>query len=302
MTSGVYIIRNLTNGKVYIGASANVERRWRNHENDLRRGVHHSSHLQRAWLKYGEDAFAFDVLEETSDLSGRESWWISHVRPDLRGRGFNLFGGASGHHERSAEHRERMSRIKAGRKASDETRAKISASKRGTRWSAEFRARRKLNPPVLSEAGRQKIRLAHVGRKLSIESKAKLAAALRASWQRRRSDSCKNGHPYSEFLVMASGFRACRECRRLNAIRHNARRTAARRAAPKAPPRRPPPRTHCHKGHPLTSENVILEKVKRKRPNWSDVARRCRICRNASWPGSSRRPAAVSDDSSGSSV
>ena len=62
-TGGVYEIRNITNGKVYIGQTARFAHRWSVHRASLRGNKHHSSHLQRAWNFYGEDAFAFRILE-----------------------------------------------------------------------------------------------------------------------------------------------------------------------------------------------------------------------------------------------
>jgi len=62
MSSGVYQIKNAINGKLYIGSSNQVERRFYLHKWDLKRGKHHSITLQRSWDKYGEDAFLFSVL------------------------------------------------------------------------------------------------------------------------------------------------------------------------------------------------------------------------------------------------
>ena len=55
MIAGVYKIRNLIDGKVDIGSSANVKARWYAHRYELRLGTHHSRYLQRAWDKYGEE-------------------------------------------------------------------------------------------------------------------------------------------------------------------------------------------------------------------------------------------------------
>ena len=62
MNCGVYQIENLINGKLYIGSSNQIERRFYLHKWDLRRGKHHSITLQRAWDKYGESAFNFSVI------------------------------------------------------------------------------------------------------------------------------------------------------------------------------------------------------------------------------------------------
>ncbi len=65
MKFGVYRIRNVINGKSYIGsASTNngITQRWHIHRHLLRNNKHHSIHLQRAWNKHEEPAFVFEVL------------------------------------------------------------------------------------------------------------------------------------------------------------------------------------------------------------------------------------------------
>jgi len=60
---GVYRIRNKVNDKRYIGSSEDVEGRWNDHQNTLRVGSN-SIVLQRAWDKYGEENFVFEIEEE----------------------------------------------------------------------------------------------------------------------------------------------------------------------------------------------------------------------------------------------
>ncbi len=64
MKSGIYQIRNLINGKVYVGSFRNLKERWGEHKRLLRsnRLKHHSPHLQHAWNKYGEENFIFEIL------------------------------------------------------------------------------------------------------------------------------------------------------------------------------------------------------------------------------------------------
>lgn len=64
MTCGIYAITNTVNGKRYVGQAMDIEKRWSYHRQDLSRGDHHSRYLQRAWNKYGADAFAFSVVLE----------------------------------------------------------------------------------------------------------------------------------------------------------------------------------------------------------------------------------------------
>ncbi len=63
LKSGVYQIRNLINGKVYIGSAKRFKERGKDHLRSLERGKHHNKHLQASWNKYGTDNFVFEVIE-----------------------------------------------------------------------------------------------------------------------------------------------------------------------------------------------------------------------------------------------
>ena len=60
MNCGIYKIMN-TNGKVYIGSSIHINKRWSEHLRQLRGKYHENKYLQRSWNKYG-DSFVFEVL------------------------------------------------------------------------------------------------------------------------------------------------------------------------------------------------------------------------------------------------
>lgn len=64
MTCGIYRILNVKSGKFYLGSSKNIEHRWKGHLRDLEAGNHHNVLLQRAYAKYGRDAFSFEVIVE----------------------------------------------------------------------------------------------------------------------------------------------------------------------------------------------------------------------------------------------
>lgn len=63
MTTGIYMIRNKINDKVYIGASIHVEERFQQHLNELRKGTHVNKYLQHAFNVYGESNFEFSIVE-----------------------------------------------------------------------------------------------------------------------------------------------------------------------------------------------------------------------------------------------
>ena len=82
MGSGIYTITS-PSGNVYIGSTANFTRRWNEHRSELRRGVHHSFKLQRAWDKYGEVSMIFAVLRECAvgDLLAEENAALVAIKP-----------------------------------------------------------------------------------------------------------------------------------------------------------------------------------------------------------------------------
>ena len=59
---GIYKIENKVNGKVYIGQSIDIEKRWKSHISYLNKGIHRNKHLQSAWDKYGEGNFDKKIL------------------------------------------------------------------------------------------------------------------------------------------------------------------------------------------------------------------------------------------------
>lgn len=61
--SGVYQIRNLNNGRVYIGSAKLFSGRCQQHLYSLGKGTHYNKFLQNDFNKCGTDAFIFEVLE-----------------------------------------------------------------------------------------------------------------------------------------------------------------------------------------------------------------------------------------------
>lgn len=64
---GIYKILNLKNNKLYYGSSKNIKKRWATHRNHLKNNKHVNCILQRAWDKYGESSFSFEVVELCSE-------------------------------------------------------------------------------------------------------------------------------------------------------------------------------------------------------------------------------------------
>lgn len=78
---GIYQIRNKTTDQAYIGSSKDINNRWRNHKQMLRLDQHHCIHLQRAWNKYAELNFIFEVIEVCNEenLLVREQHYLDVV-------------------------------------------------------------------------------------------------------------------------------------------------------------------------------------------------------------------------------
>lgn len=98
--SGIYCIENQVNHKKYIGQSRDIYTRIKEHKKRLRcKFPHENRYLQRAWDKYGEDAFTFSVIEkcDISCLDDREIYWISFYESSCDKYGYNAeLGGSCG--------------------------------------------------------------------------------------------------------------------------------------------------------------------------------------------------------------
>lgn len=82
MASGIYLITNTVNQKKYIGSSVNINRRWKQHRWALCMNRHRNAHLQAAWNKYGEQSFKFEILCLTDDLCRIEQVFLKTWKPE----------------------------------------------------------------------------------------------------------------------------------------------------------------------------------------------------------------------------
>ena len=92
--SGVYKIVNKINGKIYVGSTVDLEKRKREHFNDLKGNKHCNKHLQRAFNKYNkEDNFIFEILEYVEDLHSlvvREQYYMDLYKSYDAKYGYNI--------------------------------------------------------------------------------------------------------------------------------------------------------------------------------------------------------------------
>lgn len=156
---GVYSITNIITGDFYIGSAVNIDTRWKRHIRDLRQGIHHNSRIQRAWLKYGEGVFQFEIIRNC-DKDVRiaiEQFHLDELKPTYN---FCKIAGTPSGVPVSDETREKLRRASTGRIVSDEVRNILRI--------------RALNMPLEHRA---KIAAALRGRKASVETKAKQSLA-----------------------------------------------------------------------------------------------------------------------------
>lgn len=89
---GIYCIKNKISGKVYIGSSKNIERRFRRHRTELNTKRHSNKHLERAYQRDGEENFDFIILEICleEELISKEIYYINKYEALDNTKGYNL--------------------------------------------------------------------------------------------------------------------------------------------------------------------------------------------------------------------
>ena len=208
---GVYCWRNLVNGKRYVGSAVRLLKRMNGHLNSLRLGVHKNVHLQRAWNRYGDRKFVFQILErcEPENCLIREQAWINEFDSSNPRKGYNICptAGSMFGFRHSMSSKEKIS-VNGKKSWTQDRRTKrsLDASSR-VGWSFSQESRLKMSRTRLSKIAsgeiqvtghpqsqetRERISSAHRGKTLSPEHRAKLSAAKKGKpWTvaRRNSNS-----------------------------------------------------------------------------------------------------------------
>ncbi len=113
---GVFQIRNLTNEKIFVGSSLNLDGIFNRHEFSLKMDGHANKSLQKDWNALGAENFAFEILEELEprenldskkELEFLEDLWLEKLEPF----------GEKGYNERKKTREERLRMIAANRKS-----------------------------------------------------------------------------------------------------------------------------------------------------------------------------------------
>ena len=152
----VYMHRNITNGKVYIGlTSMNPNDRWQNGKG------YRCGHFHYAIEKYGWDNFEHIILKNNLTSNQASYWEIYYINLyNLINRlyGYNISsGGERGGHPQSEETKKKIGKHgyhygMLGRTHSEETKRKMSKSRIGKIISNE--TKKKLSKSALKDRGR----------------------------------------------------------------------------------------------------------------------------------------------------
>lgn len=78
---GVYALRCVPTGEVWVSASPNLEKQQNSTWFQLRLGSHPNRAVQAAWTQHGEDAITFEVVDELESEAGASDY---AVKADLK--------------------------------------------------------------------------------------------------------------------------------------------------------------------------------------------------------------------------
>ena len=149
---GIYRITNTDNGKVYIGQSVDVEYRICNHFSCLRHNRHDNEYMQRAYNLHPE-AFTWDIITRCpiDDLDELEIFYIDRYNSTDTEKGYNMSFGGQKSHKATAETRAKMSQTKKGKKFTPEHCHKIGEANRRRKLSDETKRKigQKHKVPIL---------------------------------------------------------------------------------------------------------------------------------------------------------
>lgn len=112
----IYKITNLINNKIYIGKThKTIEERWQRHLTDTNRNKNTNIALRKSILKYGEENFKIEEIDEAKDsktLNEKERYWISYYNSTDRKIGYNLTKGGDGNNTYEFKTSDELNEIK----------------------------------------------------------------------------------------------------------------------------------------------------------------------------------------------
>jgi len=89
---GIYSIKNMKNGKIYIGSSKDLQGIINRNKFQLKNGLHFNKEMQKDFNEIGEEGFSFDILDYlkpkedlnydyTDELIILEEMWLEKLQP-----------------------------------------------------------------------------------------------------------------------------------------------------------------------------------------------------------------------------
>jgi hypothetical protein len=108
---GVFQIRNTRNDKIFLVAGKDLPALINRHRFQLQKSGHPNKELQKDWQEFGENSFAFEIVEELAtpegsfdvkrELEAMEDLWLEELKPF----------GERGYNQRKISRAERLRRI-----------------------------------------------------------------------------------------------------------------------------------------------------------------------------------------------
>lgn len=190
MTIGIYCVKNITNGKCYVGQSTDIEGRWNQHLNQYSK----CTLLLEDMRIFCVENFELSILEtlpsDKEQLQEREKYWIKKLNSKYP-NGYNVSDGGNGMFGSHSEiSKQKISISNIGKVApnkgiphSEETRRKISDGHIGKSKSLQTR---------------EKMSAAQIGNKKGIGNKNRLGKLCTDETKKLMRESAKTRPPISE--------------------------------------------------------------------------------------------------------
>ena len=198
--SGIYKITCLANQKIYIGSTANLQRRSSQHFRELKNNNHCNKYMQRAFSKYGENNFTFEIVElvkDSANLVNREQYYMDTLEVYNKKIGYNMCPAAGSllgtkrtkeqvekirraniGKKRTPEQNKRTSELAKGRKHTEEAKNKIGEASKGNTYGRFNKGRKRPEETLIN------MRTANLGEKNPMwgikQSKETLEKRMRA--------------------------------------------------------------------------------------------------------------------------
>lgn len=187
MTIGIYKITNTINGKIYIGSSKNIEKRWDQHKNKLNFNKHCNPHLQYSWNKYGKEYFIFEIIKITSEelRLTEEQYYLDTLTPFVDSIGMNISKFAGGG-DTISNHPNKTQILEKMKKSMNHFRDSLSEDEKKELFTSKGNLGHKWSDEMKENA-----RIKHLGQKRTVEQNIKTSNTLKEGYQSGRIKSQK---------------------------------------------------------------------------------------------------------------